>query len=841
MKEITRIFANRRLLAGLLLIILVNGFLFATEQIKGGYGLDLSQPASDFLIFESDGQMISGGIESSGAEYYRTYQKWLLQYRNIPLPEAQKRLEQEKTKLNHVAELANLLETDGGPYGQNMLKEYRENSPELTLQLEKGEIDLTQVRLDYVAVNNLLKQVAYLDGYGGYLTTIQENKKSMLSFSIFNDLNTFTGRNILKTAAEFEKLQGIPLALGTDGAVKAFLSFPLTDYLLLGVLALICLAFLEERKKGLWSIVHSASYGRLRLGLRRASVLLIAAASGVLFLYGTNFLLAFCLYGGWNELSRAAQSLEILGKLPVLYTVETFLIRYLLLRIASAFLVGLFLWLLLSAITNVKYTLVVLAVFLTAEYMLYAFLPVQSVFNLFKYFNIFTYIHLTELYIHYLNINLAGFPLGIRVVSQAAMLPLIIITAAGCLLIQCRKKPAAGKDLLGHIAYCVNSVTDLILRRLHLFGAELHKTLSIQKGIVIIVLFVYVALGLSYTEVIPVYNPSELFAKQYTTSLEGVVDDTMFEKMENIQTDLDDVISAYQEAARQYEQGKMDYPQFDVHSREGATAQLKREALTIVRKRAESLQEQGRQKGIDPWLIDETPYESVYGMAAQDNRRAAALVSLLTLSLLLAGCMTYENQSGMTFLLASAPRGRKAVLCRKFGIAVLLTTMVWSITNGLELYAFFSKYASHTLQAPVQNLSMLRNCSLHCSIAAFMILLYLLRLMMMLGCALIILGISGEAKRLEQAYIAAAAVTMLPSLLYFYIGIAPMKYLSLAGCITVMDLLLPGSGNLRPIHSAVTAVGLVCLFVLLRLTQRFRWKHCDLPFLCRFSSNSTRI
>lgn len=172
-------------------------------------------------------------------------------------------------------------------------------------------------------------------------------------------------------------------------------------------------ATLEERKAGLWSVVHAAPNGRLRLAIRRTLILLGASVCGVVVLYGTNLVIGLSLYGGVNDLSRAVQSVETLGRLTMLTTVGGFLVRFFLLRIAAAFLIALILWLMLTAINNVKYTIIVAAGVLAIEYSLYTFLPVQSAFNILKYFNLFTYISLSDLYTNYLNIDIFTYPLGI--------------------------------------------------------------------------------------------------------------------------------------------------------------------------------------------------------------------------------------------------------------------------------------------------------------------------------------------------------------------------------------------------------------------------------------------
>lgn len=822
MKELKRIFGNRRLTLCLLLVFLINGILFYTAQTARDFGLDLSGPSTGTISVGFGGSFEGGQAKADGAESYQTYQKWLAKYKDMLLSEAVKKLEQDKSRLGMVFEVSELLKTDGGMFGQEALKKYREEQPELIRQLENDEMDLEQARLDYTAADNLLRQLDYLNGYGDYLASIQANKESMLSFSIWGDPNSFSSRNIIKTAEEFGELEGVSLELGADGAVDSFLGFAMTDYLLLAVLALICIFFLEERKKGLWSVVHASPRGRLLLAFRRLGILFGVSAASVLLLYGTNLALGFSLYGGLDDLGRAAQSVEILSKLPVLCTVGQFLIQYILLRIAAAFFVALLLWLLLTAINNVKYTIIVAAGVLAAEYSLYTFLPVQSFLNVFKYFNIFTYISLSDLYTNYLNIDLFGFPLGIRSISQIALLPLGLLAAAICIAVHCHKKPAAGKDLLGRIAYRLNSLTDKGLRHLRLLGMELHKTLFIQKGFVVIILFVYLAAGLPFTATVPVNSASEAAARQYTAKLEGEISDSTFQRMDEIQAGLDEAIAAFDTAKEQYERGEIEYSQFDIYAREGEAAKTKLDGLRSVRERADALREQGEQKGFAPWLVEDTPYQSVYGKPAQENQQRAALVALLTLVLLLAGCMAYENQSGMDFLLASTGRGRNTLLRRKIALAAILTTGIWAVVYGLEFHAFLGGYISGTLKAPIQNLAMLENFPLPCSTGGFLIMLYLFRWIALFCGAMLTLLISTHVKRMETAYIAVCGALLLPSLLYLYVGLEPLRFLSLALPIEGMALLLPTSGILTSCGMVLAMLLALCILSVYLLCKRMK-------------------
>lgn len=760
MAEWKRIFGNRRICIALLLIFLLNGFLFVREQVENDYGMDCELPAVEW-VFSSDGDIELATESADSRAVLTRYLALTDEYKSIAPSEASILLETEKERLTE------LLDTD--------------NSDE--------------TRTEYAAVNNLLAQAEYLSGYESYLLSIQENKERLLSYSVFGDTDSFSGRNILKTAEDFEVLDGSALTIGADGAVTSLLEFALTDYLLLAAVILICIAFLEERKKGLWNTVHAAPDGRLRLALQRTGILFFVSLVGVLLLYGTNLLVGFSIYGGADDLGRAAQSVEVLGKMTIPCTIGQFLAFYLLFRIGATFLVALLLWLMFTAINNVRYTIIITIGVLAVEYSLYTFLPVQSGWNLVKYFNIFTYISLSDLYTNYLNIDLFGYPVGIRMISETACLPLILLLGFVCIVIHCRKRPATGKDLLGRFAYGINRMADCVLCRLPLLGMELHKTLIIQKGVLVFALFCYLASGLSYTVSVPVSTSSEAAARQYTAELEGEITDDTLQQIELIQAELDAVIAAYSEAAVQYENGEIEYSQYDVFVREAEAAQTKSEGLATVRERVEELCALGDEKGFTPWLIDESQYQGTYGEEARSNQQSAAFVALMAITLLLAGSLSYEQQSGMNMLLASTLRGRGQLFRRKIALAVVITIVIWAVVYGRELSAFWGVCRTDTLAAAVQNLSILEEFGIVCSIRALLIGLYLLRLLALFACAMLTMLVSAFMKRMDISYIAACGVMLLPSALYLYMGLEPLRYLSLVPPVEVMPLLTDSKGG----------------------------------------------
>lgn len=791
MRELKRILSNHRLLLGLLLIVLVNGFLFACEQSSQNYGLDCSLPNAVITVFD-DGTPNSG-INPMAA--YKSYLSWLDTAKKMPLDEAVSMLEQEKTRLGDILRIENLLENENNFVGiGNTLDDYRETQLELLRQIESGEINISAAELDYIAVNNLLINTEHLTGYDDWLKSIQRNKENMQIFSLF-ETDSFSGRNIVKTADEFEKLSGVTLSVGADGAINSFMTFALTDYFMIAVLLLFVMSFLEERKAGLSGIVYAAPRGRSRLALQRTAILFGVSLVGVLLLYGSDLAVGFAVYGGTDDLARAVQSVELLGKLPTLCSVGDFLIFYLILRVLASFFIGLLFWLLLSAVNNVKYTIIAAAVLLAVEYSLYTFLPVQSVWNGLKYFNLFTYISLSDLYTNYLNINIFGYPFGIRSISQFAVLPMCIFLAAVCVFIYCKKKPVGGKDFWGKIAYRVRSITDKVLRRLGILGMEAYKVVWIQKGVVIFALFIYVVCGLSFSANIPLYSAAEIAEQKYIEELSGEITDDTFFKIDSIMARLDKAVSDYEKAQIDYENGTITKSQLNLFARDEATASSDKEGLDRVRTRAEALRISSADKGFTPWLFDETPFESVYGTAAQTNQYRAAVIAVLAMTLLIAGSMVYERHSNMTFLSSSMFRGRGVLLSRKILLLMIVSASVWAVIYGRELYILITKFDICEWDVAVQNLSMLSEFPFHCSIRGWLIILYAFRLLALICGAMIVLLISALVKRMELAYVVACGVMLLPSVLYAYMGVQLLKPLAYIIGVDAMPLLLSENGG----------------------------------------------
>lgn len=216
----------------------------------------------------------------------------------------------------------------------------------------------------------LRNQAEYLTGFSDRLAEIQAQAENMSTVSIFAG-SPYSQANIRKTAADYRRLEGLPLTLGHDRAVEQVMGVDFSDWLLGIYMAVVVSAFLEERKRGLWNMVCASPSGRTRLAAWRLGAVALAAGLGAVFLTLLELIFGYAKYGGAGEMGRILQSVSIFQDFTYPMTIGWFWLFYILLRALGAFLLGAVLWFLLEAVTDRRLVGAVWVSALFVEYALY--------------------------------------------------------------------------------------------------------------------------------------------------------------------------------------------------------------------------------------------------------------------------------------------------------------------------------------------------------------------------------------------------------------------------------------------------------------------------------------
>ena len=759
MSEWKRTILGKRFFCLLLCVVILNGIFFLKAQFDRDLGLDLSEPESQLpnsIVVSEEGIPTSEQPpQISIKALYQEYLGLLSQMKQRSPAEITAKLTEQMQQLSKLWDGCVLHERkENSEFDGVQWQNFAQQQPETADEIINNTITKETVYSEYVAVHTLLQRAEVLASFPERLLVIEKNKETMQNFPLFQDEKGFSFRNIQKTAAEFHQLQGVPLSLENSGMIEGILTFGGSDLLLLVLLATAAFSFLAERKRGLWGLIHSLPRGRDTLALHRLGILFCISFVGTLLLYGSNILIGTILYGGIGTLNISVQSIPMLQEFPVLVSQGGFLIRYCSFRIISAFLLGLILWLLTGAVSDVRCGVMLGIAIVLIEYGLYRFLPVQSAYNILKYLNICTYFHIAPLYTHYLNVDIWGVPMGIRRVSEVAALPLTLIASGGCIAGQCFRRPTSGKNWGEMIFEKIRKWTDCYLRRLPLCGREVYKILFSQRGILIFLLFIYLALGIEHSVPIRATNEQKAYEWQYLAQLQGTITQETFSEIADLQNEQEESIKAAEQAKEAYEAGKISRGEYMAISFDGDIAQKKWNALEEIENRAIALKKQSEKQGFTAVLLDETPYESIYGAPAKIVRLQSLLLIGLTIFLLLGWNCAYERKSGMIALLRSTEGGRGGLLRGKLLAAVFITTLLWATMYGKEFSDFYGLFPKELWHIAPQNLTHLANFSISCSLAGYFVTYYFTSWLCIVSISVLLMITTGSCsllKRREQS------------------------------------------------------------------------------------------
>lgn len=633
-----------------------------------------------------------------------------------------------------------------------LVEKWRDHDPEeiLAALSEKFEMCENEMRLK--------AQVEYLKDYPNYLGRVQEQAYKMQNSSIFGaDPNSFTYRNIIKTAKDFADLSSDGVRLGDDLAMQNWLAFSWADWGFLAVILLLVMSFLEERKKGLAAIVRSCPAGQGKLQGTRLLILLLYSAGMTFLLYYLPLVVSLVAESGWSDLSRPVQSLAAFQKCTAQLTIGEFLTQFFFLKTACGFFLGVLMWFALSFLEQVQLCWMVTVAALAVEYFLYTTIPAQSILCPLRYVNVFSYVFTSKVYTEYVNLNFFSYPIGKSTMLLGLLLIGTIVLTTVIVILMPKRYPFGNKDLLGKWVNLWNRVKDPVLRRLGMVGFEWYKQLFITAGGIVLVLGLLISRDLPLNS--GAYNRIEdSLYRQYVAQVQGPVTQSTHDYIAQAKASLEvlEINRAEFEAAlNRLEQTVADMP-------EGA------------------------------WLVDDTIFLNIYGSDSWYTQRNTALIALLILCAGLSSLFAPEQNADLRRMLHSTPRGRERLFWAKYGVAVGITVLVWVMVFAQE-WGTASKMLGETiLNAPCGSISMLRNFPRTVKS-------YLMTLCIIKGIALLIpmnlcVFVGEKVRGFEKAFLINLVFMLIPAAAYRF-GVHGLKFITPVSFLADGNILLLDAGS----------------------------------------------
>lgn len=640
---------------------------------------------------------------------------------------------------------------------------------EIAAQYEqnKDELDEDALMCETEALEKLQGQIEYIESYPNYLESIQAKAKQLNTISIFDQDNSLSSQNIAKTAAAYEGLENTELTLGNDELLTSVMNFDLAHYLVFVFTIIVVMSFVNERKRGLWSMVYASPGGRLHLALKRSGILAAAVFAANFIIYAALFVTAYFVCGGIENLFRSVQSIETFQNFVFPLNELEFIVFYLIANAATQLALGFVVWLILSAVQNVNMAIGTAGVIFGCEFLLYALLPSQSGFAVLKYVNLFLFINPTTAIVKYANINAFVTVLNLFWLTLISAVAVILVFAVLSVAVCARKRPCKTPSKL-EILFIkffgkLSGVYWEVIEKLGVVGTDLYKLLVIQKGIVALVIFVVLLFSSTTTGEI-IYSDCDGIVNDFYEQYGGEVTEEAYAYIDGLEAEIAEVDAQLTLAAQDYKNGKITSDEYTNAQLKSDAYDSKREAFTKIRSILVYAEEMNSSSE-SAWLVNPNGYEKLLGESGYTRQQNFALLSVFCIIIVLSGVFAFERRSAVKNVLTASGGGREYLFKRKIIAVLIVTFAVWFIASAAEVYDVSAQYSLTDFDAPLKSFEFLSSLPFNISIGLFIALLYFTRLVLLTAVSLIVCLVSACA-RYEVCVALSSVALMLPSLLH---------------------------------------------------------------------------
>lgn len=598
------------------------------------------------------------------------------------------------------------------------------------------------------------RQMQYIAGYHDAIQQILEQAEQMSAFSIFSKADGFATQNLQRTASDYAPLSELPVQIGIDEPVTTLLSPILRAAALLGSIIL-TLNLLAERKKGLWPVIYTSAKGRMRFAARRCAIL---AGVSLLFhavTYGAALLLGLLRYGGWEDLNRYAQSIEMFAQVTTPLRIWQFVLWYVALCWLGALLVCLVFWASLALLHQSAAAVMATAALFAIGWAIENWLSFAG--GALHYFNLFSAACAAEHITIYQNISFGQGIISVESLRIILLLLCVLGFAIVCVLTG-RQRPIGGKLRTLRVLALMQSWYQHLLQKLHILGMELYQIFIVRHGLLLLLV---VGLGLyRWLDMSPAsYTAQDYMCQSFYEEYgrDRVAADTY---IADTQTMLQQEEQRWQKIVDQYAGGIISADEYEAEKQ-------RYQALDTTRYMMDTLLEQQTylktQNDASLPYVDSRGYQELM-MPFYQNSFCIGLIILLVLMCIPA---FREEKGTIRRVLFALPRGRNTLVWRKLLSCMICVCVIWAALGVFEITSIQHIFGLSHLSAPAQAIPLF--ASVRIPLWLWLVLLYCKRLLAMIGLAMLVV-LLGYLLPTTVSVIVALTAYILPELIaYLYI------------------------------------------------------------------------
>ncbi len=624
----------------------------------------------------------------------------------------------------------------------------------------------------------ITEKLTYLDGYKDKIDTIFVNAENLKEFSIFQNKNSYSYANTVKTAEDFKNMQGVSLFLDRDLATQQVLAFSYVSFFVFAFMIYVLYEILRERDNGMWAVTHAMKRGRSVLAFNRGVALAVITVIFYFLCFITNLLIS-CLFYGMDHFGGLIQTIQAYAKYPQPLSKGAYLCVFGIKSSFALIAIVMLSYLVFTLLRSRNLAVVVLIAGFGGEWQLMQSIPVFSNLKMLRYINLMRIFDCTSLDREYQNLNV----FGKAVSASGVLLGIEVILLAVCLgfAIFIYEKQYLGKTawfdkLLGPI----KMVFQKILEDLPLGLKEVYKILVSKRGMLFLLSGLLVCIWIF--EKTMVYFPE----------LQQDMDATYLSYGGSNWEEFNSYVGELEE---QYQQKNQKADEMIVQIRAGILEPEKISEVSILKNQASSififLKEYNRKqelrqtieqdKEIHIYAMSDRGYSEIIGPNSKLREGIIGIIIILLSIILASQIFGYETKSHMKPLLKGSFKGitwiwRIKILCITSIVGAILI-----IFCGVNYLALTQIYDTPYLEAPIQSLTFLSENTARVSILQFIVLNMAFKLTLPICAVASVLLISASSKVVNQMYVPLLIVAF--AILHVIIMTSNIVWLLLAGVI----------------------------------------------------------
>ena len=776
--ELIRIFKNKKFIAAVITLLLLNCVSFYITQQKSlsDFGINIDTYSATF---------------KDNADIFTEVDK--------------KSIIEKSNKFEILKSFADNTEDKA-----QQIKEY----PDLYQEYKNSNYSYEELATQAEFYSHFAYQLEYQNDYPAYIKSILKNAQNLSSKKLFSNKTSYSYKSIQKSANDFSKNKNIKLSLVNDLPVSAVLNYQIGDFILILICVFMAISFVSEKNVNL--LINTCKNGRRILKMKQLPILILFSLFFSFAIYISEMLISLKIYDAPMNLYALIQSTDIFSDCILHINFLQLFAIHILFKAIIASMIALTIWLFISLSSNIILVSAIAGVITSIELLLYKNISAQSNLSILKTFNIFSlfdYRSISE----YNLVSVFSKPVRAEKAVWIIVLLVIFIISALILISANRNYPIKSPKKAFRVLHVLfDKLSEFYAKLQSVIYAgrfETFKIMHIGKGLLVVIAFLLI-IGFNFNTNPLVFSSTEAFLNDYYEEYGGELSEKVYKNIEKMRSEADAVESEYNFKSEQYASGEISLEEYEL-------AAAKNEAYDTQRKAVDKLTEQIdrieslSQKGIKPVLVNELGYNNLF--YSQSNQ-TQILILICAVVILFSSVFSIEKGSNMLILNHCSKNGRKQLYFKKI-FTVIPKTFILTLVSYLSLILQNNYlYKLGNMNANIHNLECLQEINLNLSIAEYVILNFIFEFIFVTVVGLIITSLSAFMPQLAVIIIS-ACLFILPSALYM-IDIYSAKEISASYLLNFNALILDKGIS---IESFIMHYALIVFCIVMLVLSNRKW------------------